>query len=313
MEKNFIIIGIDGGGSKTRGTLRCNGETMAETVSGTTRIGSVGFVESAERLVNIIVELCNKAKIDSLEVDSSVIGVAGVWLQEEKSRLQHLIITIARNRKITINDVIVTSDAEIALEGALEGKVGGLLIGGTGSITLGKISNGQIIRCGGWGIELDDEGSGAWIGREGLTAVVRSLDGRGEFTTLCNMIEERFPTITLSNPRSLVSAFTEKIIEYHSVTPLVMACAESGDKICKSIVEEAAEHLYHNILTLSRISKGKINSVACVGGMLEKETILSKILFHKLDESIAIKRLKPKGSALDGAISFGSNLLLENL
>lgn len=313
MEKDFFVVGIDGGGSKTRGTLRCNGETLAETISGTTRIGSVGFVESAERLVNIIMELCNKAKIDSLEIDSSVIGVAGVWLQEEKSRLQHLIITIARNRKITINDVVVTSDAEIALEGALEGKTGGLLIGGTGSITLGKMSNGQIIRCGGWGIELDDEGSGAWIGREGLTAVVRSLDGRGEITTLCNIIEERFPTITLSNPRSLVSAFTEKIIEYHSVTPLVMACAEAGDEICKSIVDEAAEHLYHNILTLSRISKGKINTIACVGGMLEKETILSKILFRKLDECNTISRLHPKGTALDGAISLGLNLLLENL
>ncbi len=313
MEKNFTLIGIDGGGSKTRGSIIRNGEILAEAIAGTTRIGSVGFVESAERIVNMIMELTTKAGLDSTEVDAHIIGVAGIWLTEEKTRLQHLIKTIAKNRKIVIDDVIATSDAEIALEGALEGKQGAILIGGTGTITIGKMKNGEVIRCGGWGIELDDEGSGAWIGREGLTAVVRALDGRGEKTSLCNELEEKFPTINLQNPRSLVSAFTEKIIEYHSVTQLVMKCAAEGDSICTRIIDEASHHLSHNVHTLAKISNGEIHNVVCVGGMLEKDTILQKQLFAIIDKSDKISRISSKGSAIDGAIALGKKFILENL
>ncbi len=311
MVKNLTLIGIDGGGSKTRGTLRVDGVILSDAISGTTRIGTVGFVEAAERLLNIILELCSKAEIDTTEVDAHIIGVAGVWLQEEKSRLQHLILSIAKNRKVVINDVFVTSDAEIALEGALGSKNGGILIGGTGTITLGKVGDNKILRCGGWGIELDDEGSGAWIGREGLTAVVRALDGRGESTILCAAIEERFPTVVLSNPRSLVSAFTEKTIEYHSITPLVMNCAENGDLICKNIVIEASNHLSHNIHTLSKLSEGKIKNIVCMGGMLDKDTFLSRSLFSLLDSSSSINRIPSLGTALDGAISLGENYVTD--
>lgn len=313
MEKNFTIIGIDGGGSKTRGSILRDGKVLAEAIAGTTRIGSVGFVESAERLVNMILELTTKAGIEITEVDAHVIGVAGIWLDEEKSRLQHLIKTIAKNRKLALNDVIATSDAEIALEGALAGKLGAILIGGTGTITLGKISEGKIIRCGGWGIELDDEGSGAWIGREGLTAIVRSLDGRGEKTSLCLELEEKFPSINLQNPRSLVSAFTEKIVEYHSVTQLVMKCAALGDEICQMIIDKAAEHLSHNVHTLVKISKGKIQDIVCVGGMLEKDTILQRQLFALLDKSDAVRRVESKGNAIDGAVAIGTTYIMENL
>lgn len=313
MDKSFTVIGIDGGGSKTHGALFQNGKYVAESIAGTTRIGSVGFVESAERLVNVVSELQQKTNIDSAEIDAYVVGVAGIWLEEEKARLQHLIKTIAKNRKIAINDVVATSDAEIALEGALAGEPGAILIGGTGTITIGKIASGNIMRCGGWGIELDDEGSGAWIGREGLTAVVRALDGRGEKTDLCNYIEQKFPSVNLSNPRSLVSAFTEKVIEYHSITPLVMKCAEDGDVVCNKIINEATMHLSHNIHTLVRMAGGKIKNVVCVGGMLEKDTILARQLFAELDNSTTIVRIPSKGTAIDGAISLGLSYIQESI
>ncbi|MFA7627148.1 MAG: BadF/BadG/BcrA/BcrD ATPase family protein, partial [Candidatus Kapaibacterium sp.] len=175
--KDYTIIGIDGGGTKTRGVIFRDGKVQSELVAGTTRIGAVGVGESCERTLNVITELCNKSGIETGEVDAIVVGLAGVWLEEEKLRSRNLIKTLARSQRTVINEILVTSDAEIALEGAFEGKDGIMTIVGTGSIALGKHKN-HLYRCGGWGIELDDEGSGAWIGREGLTAVVRGLDGR---------------------------------------------------------------------------------------------------------------------------------------
>ncbi len=60
------------------------------------------------------------------------------------------------------------------------------------------------MRCGGWGIELDDNGSGAWIGCEGLTAVVRALDGRGGQTEFANVLAANYPSVDLKNPRTIV-------------------------------------------------------------------------------------------------------------
>ena len=59
---------------------------------------------------------------------------------------------------------------------------GVVLIAGTGSIAYGVNHDGFAARAGGWGYVLGDEGSGYWIGRQALAAVVREADGRGPKT-----------------------------------------------------------------------------------------------------------------------------------
>ena len=59
-----------------------------------------------------------------------------------------------------------------------------MLIAGTGSIAYGRDAEGRAARAGGWGYVLGDEGSGYWLGRQALRAVVRSSDGRGPATAL---------------------------------------------------------------------------------------------------------------------------------
>ena len=83
-------------------------------------------------------ELCRRAELESTELDTVVAGLAGVWLEEEKMRSTHLLKTLARGHDFTINDLMITSDAELAVEGAFEGKDGIVLIVGTGSIGIGK-------------------------------------------------------------------------------------------------------------------------------------------------------------------------------
>ncbi|MBS1536754.1 MAG: hypothetical protein JST20_03275 [Bacteroidetes bacterium] len=314
MNKDEVtLIAIDGGGSKTRGILKRSNEIICTIEAGSTRIGAVGVGESTERVLNIIRDLCHRSEIDSSEVDAIVVGLAGVWLEEEKQRSTQLLKTLARNSNITINDTMITSDAEIALEGVLGGKNGIALIAGTGTITLGKINNKEVVRCGGWGIELDDEGSGAWIGREGLTAIVRAVDGRSKSTKLFDMLAERYPMVKKDRPRTIVSAYSERIFEYHSLTPMVMKCAEDGDDVCYSIIETSAQHLVDGILAVRRQfsnSKEKVE-IACMGGMIENDTLLSRLLYQILGKEKNIKVVKPYGSALEGALSMAFKLLNE--
>jgi N-acetylglucosamine kinase-like BadF-type ATPase len=171
------LVGIDGGGSRTRAVLVC-GKRRVQVEGGTVRIGAVGIGEACERIVNLLAELKLKGELPGF--DAVVAGIAGVWLPEERQRVGQVLRWMARERGLVIEQLLVTSDAEIAIEGAFGGAPGVVLIAGTGTIAIGKTARGELVRCGGWGIELDDEGSGAWIGREGLTAVVRSHSMGGD-------------------------------------------------------------------------------------------------------------------------------------
>ena len=309
---DYAIIGIDGGGTKTRGILYKSDKIIAESNAGTTRIGAVGVGESCERLLNVITDLCVQVNLDSSEIDAVVVGLAGVWLEEEKKRSTQLIKTLARTQKMHLNDLIVTSDAELALEGAFGGDQGIVLIVGTGSIAIGKVGKDKLIRCGGWGIELDDEGSGAWIGREGLTAIVRALDGRGKETKLTEKFAELYPSsINLKEPRTIVKAYSDRVFEYYMLSPLVMSCAEEGDPVCLEIIQRSAFHLMELLETLQKKYKTQQVKVALLGGIIDASTLLAKMLEDNIATHQKLKRIDAKGSALNGAIAIGKRLISE--
>lgn len=308
-KSDFTIVGIDGGGTHTRGALFQNEEIKAVSKAGTTRIGSIGVGEACERTLNVIIDLCAQSKVEHHELDAVVIGLAGVWLEEEKKRAAQLLKTLGRGYDFSFNDLIVTSDAEIALEGAFEGDDGVITIVGTGSIGLAKVNN-NLERCGGWGIELDDEGSGAWIGREALTAVVRAIDGRGEKTSLVDVVEGLYPTITIEQPRTIVKAYNEGAFKYQMLTPSVMKCAEEGDKVAMDIITRSAKHLCELPQALKKHYKGK-TPVVLMGGIIDNDTLLAKLLIEEIKKDKDLELIEPKGTAINGAYTMAKRMIEE--
>jgi hypothetical protein len=71
----------------------------------------------------------------------------------------------------------VVDDSVTALEGALGGANGTLASLGTGSFFIRKSPDGTR-HVGGWGFQLGDEGSAAWLGRRALSLALRVADGR---------------------------------------------------------------------------------------------------------------------------------------
>jgi len=311
VNNNYTVIGIDGGGSKTRGRL-VYGEQQVQRIIGSTRVGVVGFTEACERVVQLLVDLTNDAGIDKSEIDAVVVGVAGIWLEEERQRFAHLLRIIARDSGFNLHDLIATSDAEIALRGAFGSEAGIMLIAGTGTITLGKNKQGDLIRSGGWGIEIDDEGSGAWIGKKGLSACVKAIDGRGIPTSLLQKLADRYPQISLMFPRTIVSAFMDKVFEYHHLTQMVLEEAENGDSVCLEIVKEAADRLHENIMAVAKNIPGNHLPVSFLGGLLENNTLIARELLNKIKEKYSFNVVDPKGTALDGAIEYCFELVAKS-
>jgi N-acetylglucosamine kinase-like BadF-type ATPase len=90
---------------------------------------------------------------------------------------------------------------------------------------------------------IGDEGSGYWIGREALAAVMRAFDGRGPETGLtAEMLahfhvegESRLPRIVYdrAQPRAGVAA----------LGPIVQRVADQGDAVATRILERSADEL----------------------------------------------------------------------
>jgi hypothetical protein len=95
--------------------------------------------------------------------------------------------------------VLVTTDGAIALEGALGGCPGILLIAGTGSVGYARGADGRVERCGGWGMIVGDEGSAWSLGRNGLAAALRAADGRGPHTPLLPQLLEHSPQLVIDH------------------------------------------------------------------------------------------------------------------
>ncbi len=83
---------------------------------------------------------------------------------------------------------LVVNDALVALEAGAPGEAGVVIISGTGSIAYGRNRRNEGARAGGWGHVLGDEGSGFWIGRAAMRAVLREADRRGPRTALTPLL-----------------------------------------------------------------------------------------------------------------------------
>ena len=178
-----IFVGIDGGGTRTKCVCADDKlKIISQVETGATNPHSVGFNQSAERLFSLIKQARLKANVST--IDSVVIGIAGGGRVEHSEKLVKKINVLAGSTKVLWKKLNILSDAEIAIEGAFSGRPGFILISGTGSIIFGKDKSGEIIRAGGFGKVIGDEGSGYSIGKKGLNAVAREFDGRGKKTLL---------------------------------------------------------------------------------------------------------------------------------
>lgn len=176
------VAGIDGGGTKTAVTVMDEtGRTVDTFASG--GINYNGRDEAdVRRHLEEIAGMLDAACGGLASCTQLVIGAAGVSNPTVPGRL-----TTALRESGYGGGVHIVGDHETALFGALEREHGMILIAGTGSICFGRSESGDVRRTGGFGHLIDDEGSGYSIGRDILSAVVRSHDGRAPTTVLTEL------------------------------------------------------------------------------------------------------------------------------
>ncbi|MBV9880936.1 MAG: hypothetical protein JO180_10600, partial [Gemmatirosa sp.] len=181
---SIIVVGVDGGGSKTRVVVADEQGNEVVSVEGPASAVRPGHVDlSADVVAACVRDALGAANMTHVVPRVLCVGVAGVGREPEREALWQALAA----RELA-EDVVVHTDAAIALDDAFGDGAGILLVAGTGSVAFGRGPDGTFARCGGWGPAIGDEGSGHWIGRRALNVASASSDGREPESALVNAL-----------------------------------------------------------------------------------------------------------------------------
>jgi glucosamine kinase len=284
-----FVAGVDGGGSKTRLIIATEtGEEIA-SVEGPRSAMRPGEAKNSGQ---VIADLMREALAQASILDVPTIlyaGFAGVGREEERRDLE-----IELNRLGVAEEVIVDSDAAIALADAFNDGPGIILIAGTGSIAYGRGIDGTLVRTGGWGPTFGDEGSGFWIGKRALGIVGAASDGREPPTALTGSI---LTATEVENAEALIPwAIAASNTAIASLASVVMTSAAAGDARANALLSLAAEELIVHARALAKRLFGDERAaipVALSGGLLQKGSLLRKKVEQRLRSAIPGAQVTP--------------------
>ncbi|AMY10257.1 Glucosamine kinase GspK [Luteitalea pratensis] len=231
-----LVIGIDAGGTKTEAVLADGqGEVIARARRGGANLAAHGELEVEKTLHELIEEVLGDGPA---RPDVICLGIAGVDRPDDSAIIHGIMRRIGARARL-----LVTNDALIALVAGAGVGPGVVVIAGTGSIAYGRNARNEAARAGGWGYILADEGSGFWIGRQALRAVVRAADGRGPATALTPLVLDFFG---VSRAEQLVREVYRTYLKPSDIARcarLVQQAREGGDAVAAHIASVAADEL----------------------------------------------------------------------
>ncbi len=306
-ENRRYVIGIDGGGSKTDALIvGLDGTVHAECKSGPTQIQTYGVKLVAATLFELIKDCCKKVDCQTDNLQSVIMGIAGAGRAADRTELTDTLHTMSIKKKFPLKNIVVETDARTALEAAFAGGPGIVIIAGTGSIALYRTEDGKILRAGGWGKIIGDEGSGYSIARDALSTIMRHHDGRCEKTELTKKAFKHFDVS--SHDELIVKVYHEKV-DIASFTPRVIEAELEHDHITHSILVKNAGELAELVRVLvMQVRPKKKLPVSLMGGLLESENPYSKMVKEKIISSLPnIVIQKPKFPPAFGAAIIGLN------
>lgn len=258
------VLGIDAGGTKTICLLADGaGRIVSEARGPGSNLQAVGELE----VEKVLHEVMERAIGDRPVLPAAIcLGMAGVDRTGDDAVINSIMRRIGYKAR-----VLVTNDALIALVAGVGDQPGVVVIAGTGSIAYGRNAANEAARAGGWGYVLGDEGSGYWIGRRALQAVVREADGRGPATALTPLVLAHFGA---SQPQELVHAIYSQVLKPSAIAAVARAverAADAGDALALAILETGARELAASAASVvHRLGLGGTSfTFVLAGGVLE--------------------------------------------
>ena len=227
-------LGVDAGGTKTEFLLGDETAELARVRTGTIKRMKAGEETTESNLASGLSQLTAATGVSMQSISRCCIGTAGEtvplvvdWLRE------------AFGRHVG-GELILLGDVEIALDASFFGKRGVLVLAGTGSNVAGRAADGRIVTAGGWGPAMADQGSGHFIGLEGLRRGFLAIDQR-RVTSLLDNVQIHWKLASLGELIEFANA--NPAPDFSSLAPLVVGLAEEGDPVAREVLEAAGADL----------------------------------------------------------------------
>jgi glucosamine kinase len=199
-----------------------------------------------------------------------------------------------------VTRVYMAHDSVTSYLGALGDQRGVVVASGTGVVTL-AVGATEVARVDGWGNLLGDAGSGYWIGRAALEAVMRAHDGRGPATALTDRALAEFPDLEYAYIELQSDAGRVRRIAAYARAVAELA---ASDEVSAGICEAAARELVLSAETgLGRVGEAEQASpvVCAIGGVLRADAIAGPFAAQLRARWPRVDIRKPLGSGIDGA------------
>ncbi|MCF8206172.1 MAG: ATPase [Methylotenera sp.] len=269
-------VGIDGGGTRTRALVADHrGEIIGRGEAGASALG-----QGAEQAWRHIAAAIAAAGVPELSLADCALGL-GLSGTGVPAQLQAFVEADPGVARFTL-----VTDGLVALLGAHGGEPGALLISGTGSVAEALLPDGSRRMAGGWGWQIGDEGSGAWLGQQAMKQAQAAYDGRAADGALAQAVRG----VAGSSREALLSYCAQAgQAGYAQLAPLVFESAAT-DPAAEALLREAAAALD----TLAMAVHPTL-PLALAGSIAQR-------LAPRLSAAVQARCIPPKGEPVAGAL-----------
>ena len=311
----MIVIGVDGGGTKTAVEafavtpgMEISPELMpaAAAKAGPMNYNFVGVDAAADNLMQAI------AALGIAPEEIGAVGIADPSIDDcmpadETSSSAQFVKKVQNSLGVP---VFVRSDAYITLYGLTGGQEPAVLqLAGTGAMAISQDKDRKVEVAGGWGRLTGDEGSGYYIGVEAVKAALQAADGIAPATVLTEKLQAFFG---VQSPRELIPVFYgDPEPDIAAFSKVVDECARQGDEVALGILQRAAQYLA--AYTGQLIEKSGSKKVGIYGSVLCQNRQVRQTY-----EQILVDRYKditvtePPVSAARAAAMYAAQMWKEN-
>ena len=260
-----VMIGIDGGGTKTEFVLFDEqGHVLAREKLGGSNPNIYG-TESAQSTL--------KKGIDALTVRENGIvaifaGIAGCGVDSNRRAVLSFLKKTYPGVRIEVRN-----DAYNVIYSTPYFERCAMAIMGTGSSVFAKTPT-EFVRFGGWGYLFDDGFSGFAIARDGIIEALAAEDRLGPPTCLLQMLQKELGGGIFDNIAKLYALPMEKIA---ALAKTVFDAYRQGDGIAARILKNRADMLYQTLNSATTLHDTG-NRVVLAGGLTRDRDIVLQLL-----------------------------------